>query len=217
LVATLKDSRFRSGITMDPWTTPMGPEVYETDAFTRPFMIIDSDKWFSKKKERPFLRCLLSDQVRVLAACPKKIGSCIFTLRETNHQSFTDFMLITGPRLGHMLGLREKNNPIVVLQHIRQLSIAFIKKTIQLKTVPWPQGSKYILEMAEGGQSIDIKHGHRNMKDHRLGYELEVQRLIAFERQANTDKTEQMKKLLLKRTKQRQQWDIKDHRETKNE
>ena len=34
---------------MDPWTTPLGPEVYEKNAFKVPFLIIDSDKWLSGK------------------------------------------------------------------------------------------------------------------------------------------------------------------------
>ena len=75
--------------------------------------------------------------------------------------------------------------------------------------VLWPQGSKTILQVRTfgfftpveldkklnkhclddqavmGDQHLDIKHGHRFIKDHVLGYEFEMQRLIAFERQAH--------------------------------
>ena len=32
---------------MDPWTTPLGPQVYERNAFRAPFLMVDSDKWLS--------------------------------------------------------------------------------------------------------------------------------------------------------------------------
>ena len=32
---------------MDPWTTPLGPEVYDKNVFKVPFLMIDSDKWLS--------------------------------------------------------------------------------------------------------------------------------------------------------------------------
>lgn len=35
------------GVVMDPWTTPLGPEVYDRNAFKVPFIMIDSDHWLS--------------------------------------------------------------------------------------------------------------------------------------------------------------------------
>ncbi|XP_071957634.1 platelet-activating factor acetylhydrolase-like [Antedon mediterranea] len=113
-----KEQRFKVGVAFDPWMYPLEKPMLST--ITQPLLIINSEhfQWAANVAAMTYL-VNPTNQIE---------DRKMLTLRETVHQSQSDFTFLTSKFIGKLAGLQGDADPYVAMDNNNDALIAFISK-----------------------------------------------------------------------------------------
>ncbi|CAL8316389.1 unnamed protein product [Merluccius merluccius] len=114
-----KEVRFKCGIALDTWMTPLDEEIFPK--VKQPIFFINSEKfqWAGN----------ISQMKKLDSA---GIQRKMITIRGAVHQSFPDFTFLTGNWIGKMMKLKGEIDPGVAMDLCNRASLAFLQRHLGL-------------------------------------------------------------------------------------
>ncbi|KAM6965243.1 platelet-activating factor acetylhydrolase [Aplochiton taeniatus] len=115
-----KEVKFKCGIALDAWMTPLDEEIYPR--VKQPLFFINSEKfqWAGNISRMKKLES---------AAIPRKM----ITILGTVHQSFPDFTFLTSNWIGKLLNLKGEIDPQIGIDLCNRASLAFLQRHLGLE------------------------------------------------------------------------------------
>ncbi|TMS12509.1 Platelet-activating factor acetylhydrolase [Larimichthys crocea] len=118
--ALCKEVKFKCGIALDAWMTPLDDELYHR--VKQPIFFINSEK-FQWAGNISRMRKLDS------AVIQRKM----ITIRGTVHQSFPDFTFLTGNWIGKLMKLKGELDPELAIDLSNKATLAFLQRHLGLE------------------------------------------------------------------------------------
>ncbi|WKY09053.1 hypothetical protein Q1695_001865 [Nippostrongylus brasiliensis] len=114
VAATAFSTDFQAAVVLDGWLFPLDSGQYERA--TQPTLFLNAGKWqYAENIER-------MHKLRNIAEKP------MFTLRDAEHQTFSDFAFLVNSYVGRRMKLHGDTSPELVMEAIVRMTVAFLNQ-----------------------------------------------------------------------------------------